>query len=86
MNRRPPDVWAVFLLHQAEGGCAANFRYQAITRFENLAGQVNERYRDVTTTICLKAPNKASASANTNLRLRLILRGMTVSPACLRNA
>jgi hypothetical protein len=40
MNRRPPDVWAVFLLHQAEGGCAGNFRYQAIT----LQNPFNECY------------------------------------------
>jgi hypothetical protein len=50
MNRRPPDVWAVFLLHQAEGGCAANFCYQAILRFDRWSMSAIGIFRQLTGT------------------------------------
>ena len=35
MQGQPPDVWAAFLGHHAEGGRAINCRKQAITLIEN---------------------------------------------------
>jgi hypothetical protein len=79
----PPDLWAAFLLHQAEGGLRSNFCYQAITLTENCptAVRVKKCYGDFVKLWRLSGHNTQGGLIEPELLELMRLRGANLN-AC----